>query len=105
MIFGLIYCDGTLAEKAKSFYDVLQDGMQEMISAHDKDLPQSLSILLSLPTSSLHHWLEDSTEHWLLQAPRDPIFSSPLPWTEAFDNIKESMLDEVFDACSKLPRE
>ena len=38
LLFGLLYCQGTNDDKSKVLYDVLQDGLQDTISAKDKDI-------------------------------------------------------------------
>lgn len=37
IVLGLVLCNGTPEMKVRVLYDILQDNMQERISANDKD--------------------------------------------------------------------
>ena len=56
LLLGLLYCKGSFEEKSKTFYDVLQDGMQEQISAKDKDLEDCFGRLIEIATIWIHRW-------------------------------------------------
>jgi hypothetical protein len=56
LLFGLLYCQGSNEDKAKVLYDVLQDGLQESISANDKDLKDCFGRLIEMGTANIHKW-------------------------------------------------
>ena len=50
ILWGILLCPGDNQMKARVFYDVLQDSLQETISAGDKDFPKSFNKLIELAT-------------------------------------------------------
>ena len=56
LLFGLLYCKGSHEVKCLAFYDILQDALQEQISATDKDITFALVWLFELSTHWIHVW-------------------------------------------------
>ena len=56
IVWGLLYCKSTAAEKAKVLYDVLQSEGHERIAASDKDLPKTFLRLLGLATKVVNQY-------------------------------------------------
>ena len=54
LLWGVLLCAGDLHLKARVFYDILQDSLQDSISASDKDFPESFSKLISLATKLVY---------------------------------------------------
>jgi len=106
LLFGLLYCTGSNEEKAKVFYDVLQDGLQETISANDKDLKDCFGRLIEMGTSNIHKWAKlygNKSNKGVVE-----IFekndSQVKEWKKVIEIIKEKFLDDVFDVSSKIER-
>ena len=100
LLWGMTLCGGDASNKAKVFWDVLQDGEQKFISANDKDFPESFSLLLDL------------SNRVMVEA--DSIISGKPPKKseddlKKIDDLKEAMgeefLDTVYEAHSKLEKE
>ncbi len=108
LLFGLLYCQGSNEEKAKVLYDVLQDGLQDSISAKDKDLEDCFGRLIEMATANIHRWTvaygDNTIEKGLLPA-FDKNNETRANWKEVVANIQERFLDEVFDVNSKIDRD
>ena len=50
ILWALLLCGGDNSLKARVYYDVLQDNLQETISAGDKDFPGNFDKLIQLAT-------------------------------------------------------
>ena len=82
--------------KARVFYDVLQDNLQETISANDKDFPESFDKMINLATTMIYQY-----EHEFQNGPFRP--NDDLS-EELLENIREDFLDNVYGARAKLTR-
>ena len=100
ILWGLLLCPGDNHLKARVFYDVLQDSLQETISAGDKDFPKSFNKLIELATKLVYRFEQEV----------DGNTRSPQKVTEdkidedLLERLKENFLDEVFGNSSKLTR-
>jgi hypothetical protein len=97
ILWGILLCPGTNQLKARVFYDVLQDALQETISAGDKDFPESFNKLIELATKLVYRF-EQELDAGVEKVPEDKVDDDLL------DKIRESFLDEVFGSSSKLTR-
>jgi hypothetical protein len=107
MLFGLLYCSGSNEEKSMVFYDVLQDGLQEVISASDKDLKDCFGRLIEMASSVIHEWSQEFGDEDVKDSGINPVFgtSSSKDWKNAISEIEEEFLDQVFDVQSRIKRE
>eukprot|EP00347_Sterkiella_histriomuscorum_P004742 403359281 len=96
ILWGLLLCNGDAALKARVFYDVLQDNLQETISANDKDFPENFDKLMHLATSMVYEY-----EHEFYNGP--VRFSDNITDT-LLEEIREDFLDQVYGARAKLTR-
>jgi hypothetical protein len=96
ILWGLILCAGDPKLKARVFYDVLQDSLQETISANDKDFKESFGKLINLATKIAYQF--ESEYSGLDKTSSDRVTD------DLIDEVAESFLDEVFGANAKLPR-
>ena len=53
LLFGLLYCKGTHDVKCLALYDILQDALQDEITASDKEIKFALK------------WLYEVSTHWV----------------------------------------
>jgi hypothetical protein len=97
LLWGVLLCQGSLAEKTRVFYDVLQDSLQENISACDKDFDDSFRAILVLSSQQLFTW---QTE---LQGNSCPTFKSE-NFEDEMEEMKDEFLDAVFGAANKIKR-
>jgi hypothetical protein len=89
-------CAGDARLKARVFYDVLQDSLQENISANDKDFKGTFIKLIELATKLVYHFEHESSN-------LEKISDEKI--TEDFcDTLVEDFLDAIFGQLSKLPR-
>lgn len=56
LLLGVLYCLGTAEAKASTFFEIVQNGLNETISADDKDIQQLYPHLLSLATVFVFHF-------------------------------------------------
>ena len=108
LLLGLLYCQGTNEEKTKVFYDVLQDGLQEYISANDKDLKDCFGRLVEMGTANIHKWTIMYGDYTITKGINPKLEKNGDTndqWKEAINNIQEKFLDDVFDVNSKIPRD
>mmetsp|Transcript_24982 Transcript_24982/g.24448 ORF Transcript_24982/g.24448 Transcript_24982/m.24448 type:complete len:114 (-) Transcript_24982:201-542(-) len=56
LLLGLLYCKGSTDDKARVFYDVLQDGLQDTIAANDKDIKACFGRLFEMASCNVHRW-------------------------------------------------
>ena len=109
LLLGLIYCQGSNDDKSKVFYDVLQDGLQETISANDKDLKDCFGRLIEMGTSNIHRWsqmygnMENSNKG--IDNMMDKNDKNQKDWKLVISHIQEKFLDDVFDVNSKIERQ
>jgi hypothetical protein len=59
ILWGLILCAGDARLKARVFYDVLQDSLQENISANDKDFKGTFGKLITLATKLVYDYEQE----------------------------------------------
>lgn len=83
--------------KSRVFYDVLQDSLQETISAGDKDFSGTFDKLMELATNLVFKY-EPEVNGGLMTGVVEPLNEDML------SDIRESFLDEVFGSSSKLSR-
>lgn len=107
MLFGLLYCKGSIEEKSMVFYDVLQDGLQEVISASDKDFKDCFKRMINMASTVIHQWSQQFGDEEVKNNGTDPIFgdAESSAWNEALDTIEEQFLDLIFDVQSRIKRE
>jgi hypothetical protein len=56
ILWGLLLCPGDNKLKARVFYDVLQDSLQENISSTDKDFKVNFDKLVTLATKLVYRY-------------------------------------------------
>jgi hypothetical protein len=56
LIWGLILCNGENGVKSRVFYDILQDSLQETISATDKDFIEAFTKLVEFATKLVYRF-------------------------------------------------
>ena len=83
--------------KSRVFYDILQDSLQETISANDKDFNVSFNKLLELATKVTYQF-EPETNPGSTRVADDAITE------DTYSTIAEAFLDELFGNSSKLTR-
>ena len=99
ILWGLLLCPGDNHMKARVLYDVLQDSLQETISAGDKDFAGSFNKLIELATKLVYRF-----EHEVEGNASAPKVSEEKIDEDLLEKIKESFLDEVFGSSSKMSR-
>lgn len=108
LLFGLLYCQGTNDDKAKVFYDVLQDGLQDTISAKDKDIQDCFGRMIEIATAWIHKWSQELGEADVKDKDVVPSLNktddNAEKWSAAIETIQEKFLDDVFDVHSKMDR-
>ena len=97
MLWGLLLCAGDLKLKARVLYDILQDNMQETISATDKDFPESFGKLIELATKFPY----EMQPQFDLQMDKKDVSKIN---EDLYDELKENFLDIVFDVAPKLSK-
>ena len=106
---GLTLCGGESDMKARVFYDVLQDNMQEKISSGDKDFKIAFDYMVQITCyMMLRVYREQSNSPWLTQHYPNPRSEDPtvrMEYENLLDTFREDFLDEVFDSDSNLSRE
>ena len=90
-------CAGDAHLKARVFYDVLQDNLQETISANDKDFPENFNKLIQLATTLVYEYDREFNN-----GPSKPN-DGEVP-EDLLEEIREEFLDQVYDARAKLTR-
>jgi len=95
--WGLLLCAGDNKLKARVFYDILQDNLQPQISANDKEFPDCFDKIVELATRLVYEFEPEINSGESTVNP-DKVTDS------AIENLRESFLDGVFDAASKLSR-
>jgi hypothetical protein len=98
ILWGLTLCSGDPLLKARVFYDVLQDSLQETISASDKDFKESFDKLINNATKLAYQY--------------EPEFSggdknkdaNAKVTEELLEKLSEDFIDEIFGANAKMPR-
>lgn len=98
LLWGLLLCPGDNKLKARVFYDILQDSLQPMISANDKDFQGSFFKLIELATKLVYKW-EPEVNQGVEKKSDEKITE------DVMDEIKEEFLNDVFDNSSKLSRD
>ena len=64
LLLGLLYCKGTHEVKCLAFYDILQDALQDVISATDKEITFALIWMYEMSSHWIHVWsLEAAKEN------------------------------------------
>ena len=58
LVFGLLYCKGSIHIKSTVFYRVLQEDFNDQIAAGDKDLKKLFPLVLNLASLQVHQWAE-----------------------------------------------
>ena len=96
ILWGMLLCAGDVRLKSRVFYDVLQDSLQETISANDKDFKETFTKLITNATKLAYQY---ETEVNGGDKTSDDKINEDL-----IDTLSESFLDEVFGANAKLPR-
>ena len=56
MMMGVLYCSGSDAQRASTFFDVLQSGLSEKISNKDKDFSTLYPHLIKLSTLFIYQY-------------------------------------------------
>lgn len=90
-------CAGDNNLKARVFYDVLQDSLQETISANDKDFGETFEKLITLATKLAYQF--EAEQRGVMQGTEASKITD-----ELIETLKENFLDGVFGSNSKLPR-
>ncbi|CDW86845.1 UNKNOWN [Stylonychia lemnae] len=96
LLWGILQCAGDNHLKARVFYDVLQDSLQETISANDKDFPENFDKLILLATAMIYEF-----DHEQNNGPKKDIEAIN---EDLLENIREEFLDNVYEARAKLGR-
>ncbi len=96
----MILCPGDINTKARIFYDVLQDQLQDSISASDKDFEVSFFKVIDLGTKLAYKFEPEINPDSTAEDLQDKY--------EKIDDLKETLaedfLDQIFDTNSKLSR-
>jgi hypothetical protein len=95
ILWGLLLCAGDNKLKARVFYDVLQDNLQPQISANDKEFPGSFNKLIEVATKLVYEYEPEVN-------PGEPRVNGDKVTDDVMETLRESFLDGVFDAASKL---
>ena len=109
LLFGLLYCKGDKKVKCLAFYDILQDALQEDISAGDKDITFAIVWLYELSTHWVHTW---ALENAKAQGFEDKInqeklcerFADKSSLKENLEELHEDFLDDSFGDMSRISR-
>ena len=96
ILLGLILCPGDNKLKARVFYDVLQDSLQETISANDKDFQGTFKKLIDLAAKLPYDYQHEVNGGERLENPKVN--------EDLIDTMKEAFLDAIFDNSAKLTR-
>ena len=96
ILYGLMLCPGDMQLKARVFYDILQDSLQETISANDKDFKETLNKMIEVATKMTYKF---EAEYDGSLAMSDDKINEDL-----LETLSEGFLDEIFGANAKLPR-
>jgi hypothetical protein len=99
LLWGMILCAGDNNMKSRVFYDILQDSLQETISAADKDFKESFFKLLDLSTKLPYRFEKDLEGSDGKGSPNEDKISE-----DTYDTIAEEFLDSVYGSLSKRPR-
>lgn len=99
LLWGLLLCGGDNKMKARVFYDILQDNLQETISAGDKDFPIIFNKLINLATLLPQQYIQESESAGPLQK-----FDTNKMDENFYEKIREIFLDEVYGLKSRWPR-
>lgn len=109
LLFGLLYCKGTHQVKCLAFYDILQDALQDLISATDKEITFALIWLFEVSTHWVHSWAmeaakADGTEGKIDSSKVNESFAELDSYKELLDEMHENFLDDAFGNASRMPR-
>ena len=99
-MLGLLLCQGEFREKTQVFWDLLQDGGQEFISASDKDYKPCFTALCELCTV---FELQVAKEIDGIECPYSQDDMDAM--RDCFEDVLEDHLDELFDFQSKMQKE
>jgi len=106
-------CGGEPALKARVFYDVLQDNMQQRISSGDKDFDQTFKDMIKLSCYMMLRMFRmeaanaEGRKYLTKHYPNpDPPQDQPNPdFNNKLNDFKEAFLDEIFGDESNVSRE
>ena len=109
LLFGLLYCKGTHEVKCLALYDILQDALQDMISATDKEITFALIWLYEMSTHWIHVWsLEaakaNEVEDKIDKSKVNERFGELESYKDLLEEIHENFLDDAFGAASRMSR-
>ena len=102
MLLGILYCKGTVYEKSKCFYEVVQNNLNEKISANDKDFQALYPNLLNLTTICMFHFTAVK-----LQKPISEIDEAKeaTKMEDIFFEILTELTEQIFGVNSSVSRE
>ena len=99
---GLMLCGGTYDLKARVFYDVVQDNMQQKISSSDKDFMIAFTTMVELVCYMIpRQYRNESGAPFMTGHYPEP---GSLKFRNTVEELKEIFLDEVFGEESNLKR-
>ncbi|TNV76086.1 hypothetical protein FGO68_gene10248 [Halteria grandinella] len=100
--WGLLYCSGTIDEKVRTFYTLVQEGNNERIACDDKDFGPVFNLLLDF-SIKLVNTFEPRLQPQEQQPQLDAQFL--LKFESVKDQLQEDFIDALFGANSILSRE
>ena len=103
IILGMMMCGGSSEMKARVLYDVLQDDMQETISASDKDFLRIFTKIILLSCYVLPRFYREETGKEYVTSYFPKVDTKE--FEDECDNFKDQFLDDVYDQLSVLRRE
>ena len=99
LLLGILLCAGDPKLKVRIFYDILQDNLQPLISATDKDFKVNFFKLMELATKFVYE-MEPLSQMGRATETKDISKIDE----DVFDTMKEEFLDEVYGTHSKMER-
>ena len=98
MCLGILWCDGSLSEKAQELYDLINPG-RNTINCNDRDFKPALNSLLNIATVMVFT-LEPIFSQNKAEFSKEELEQIP----GYFEDVAEEFLDEVFENESKISR-
>ena len=101
LLLGILYCSASDKAKANSYFEVVQEGLNEQISASDRDIKEVFPRLLIFANTMTYHFTaiklgKDISE--TKEAEEEQQFE------EIFEEIYNEMLDDIFDNSQRMTR-
>jgi len=101
LLLGVLYSQGSSEAKASTFFEIVQNGLNESIASQDKDISELYPRLLTLATVFVYHFTGARLGKAISE---EEERKEMVVLDEIFKDILEKMLDSVFGLQSKLTR-